>query len=456
MSCSFFKCRVSFICRSGKRAYVRGLLLLSLTVSLMGLGGCAGISETVSQLLPGTGDSVPAGETVPAQDEAAAVPKARVYMDELRGVLENFDGSYLRILSEGMSYVLNVERSSLECAHGMVKGDEISVIYEGRLEDVGAEGLKVLKVVDEVHKKAELSPQLFEGSLAELSPNTLTVVGDNGVTVRFPVAGSPQYYGEGVRSGAHIRVQYKGMLPEAAMSPPDVAAGGSEGAATAPGADEAGQTTGSENNAASVDSSDSEETETPAGSVVSADLVKVLWVSSEETYGAPAENLLSPSEGKEAKKNPPKSLRGQVKGTNGGVLTFSPNGADSVLSLSLSWIPCWFPSGISEGLGANVYYNGEWPAGEGGSFSPVAVYGDDVSSLSASKVSSSFVGIIVGSTMDTITLDTEDGARLICRPGNAPDSSDTGLETGCRVRIVFDATENPDSNIYHCIRIQPA
>ena len=56
--------------------------------------------------------------------------KPRVYMDEVTGMLQDFTGSQLTLKTEEQTYTFDVSQATLECADGMISGDEISVIYE--------------------------------------------------------------------------------------------------------------------------------------------------------------------------------------------------------------------------------------------------------------------------------------------------------------------------------------
>ena len=75
-------------------------------------------------------------------------------MDEVKGQLRDFTGNQLTVKSNETLYIFDVSQATLECEDGMITGDEVSVIYEGQLNDTDTTTVKALKVVDEVHKKA--------------------------------------------------------------------------------------------------------------------------------------------------------------------------------------------------------------------------------------------------------------------------------------------------------------
>ena len=51
------------------------------------------------------------------------------------------------------TYTFDVSQATLESADGMVRGDSVSVIYEGQLTDTDTSTVRALKVVDDYHRK---------------------------------------------------------------------------------------------------------------------------------------------------------------------------------------------------------------------------------------------------------------------------------------------------------------
>ncbi len=76
--------------------------------------------------MPHALDSARTGKSDPSQEE-------RVYIDELTGTLQNFDGTHLTISSNGETYVFDVSQTRLECKYGVVFSDQVSMIYQGQL-----------------------------------------------------------------------------------------------------------------------------------------------------------------------------------------------------------------------------------------------------------------------------------------------------------------------------------
>ena len=419
-------------------------LFIVLLSGLFAFTGCGRIKDTIQQYLPGSTEKAEITPTV------TSAPKERVYMDELKGVLENFDGSYLRILSEDISYVLDLQNASLECGHGMVRGDEISVIYEGQLNGTDTSGMHALKVVDGVHKKSDLTPRLFSGVLKNLTPNTVTVISSNGITVTFPTAGSPQYYANGIKRGGRIYVRYKGVIP------------GLDDLKQDSGKNTMDELQNADTDGTAEDSAAQAEVSPAVPENISATMVKVLSVSNTEAFTPPVPTPTpagtAPAGGEKNPEGSPESrlLRGHIQSTANGILYFRPNGSGASLSVNISSVPCYFPSGISISLGANLYYTGEWSEDSLDNFHLISVTGDDTGKMKPSKITSIFSGTIVGSTADTFTIQTGDGALLTCRPGDAPDESTGSLAVGSDVKVTFNPSQNPDSNIYQCLRIRDA
>ena len=119
------------------------LIICICTIFTTSLSGCS-LGDLVDRFVS-TGDT-------PAQETGEIGP--RIYMDEVKGQLRDFTGNQLTVKSNETLYIFDVSQATLECEDGMITGDEVSVIYEGQLNDTDTTTVKALKVVDEVHKKA--------------------------------------------------------------------------------------------------------------------------------------------------------------------------------------------------------------------------------------------------------------------------------------------------------------
>ena len=139
----------------------------------------------------------PKTDTSEAQ-EVSETPKRRVYMDEIKGTLQDFTGVTLTMTSQEQAYTFDLSQATLECEDGMITGDEISVIYEGQLVSADTSTVKALKVVDDFHKKNQLEKRKAYGEVQSLTPNTITIKNKKGKTATYPITGTEQYYQNGI------------------------------------------------------------------------------------------------------------------------------------------------------------------------------------------------------------------------------------------------------------------
>ena len=121
----------------------------------------------------------------------------RVYMDEVRGILQNFTGNQLTLLSNSDTYVFDISQATLECTDGMLCGDAVSVIYEGQLNSTDTGAVRALKVVDDYHESTELKDSTTHGQVQSLTANSITVKTKDKKTITFPITGTEQYYQSG-------------------------------------------------------------------------------------------------------------------------------------------------------------------------------------------------------------------------------------------------------------------
>ena len=147
-------------------------------------------------------------------EKAETEIKTRVYMDELSGTLKDFTGSQITVSSGEDLYTFDVSGASLECAEGLITGDEISVIYEGQLSDMDTSAVRALKVVDNFHKKNHLKDRTAYGKIVNFSPNTITIRTQKKKTATYPIIGTEQYYQNGLNKGNWVYIHFKGNFAE--------------------------------------------------------------------------------------------------------------------------------------------------------------------------------------------------------------------------------------------------
>ncbi len=336
---------------------------------------------------------------LPQEDSAVTEAPSdtdRTYMDEIAGTLVTFDGSSLTMTHEDSTYTFDVSKSSLETMQGMISGDQISVIYEGQLTSDATDNVKALKVVDAIHKKEVLKDQTLQGTVQSISSNVLSLKSDDGKTVVFTITGVPQSYHGGIKAGANIVVHYLGDLLPA----------------------------------------DTENT-------LNGSHVKVLSISDGDPFSVPKAYSDS-SAGK---------FRGYISVLENQTLRVRPSGSSSMLSIDLSSIPVYFDGGSAPRSGLTVYYSGSFNKENLEGISVISIKGDDFSTIQTRKITSTVSGVIIGSTANTISLQTNDGGFVTVTTDEATNNSTGGLEIGSSVRVTFDPNASRNSNLYHGLSI---
>lgn len=345
-----------------------------------------------------------------SEDELPAADKQRVYMDELTGRLLDFTGSRLTLKSEEQTYDFDVSAAALECADGMITGDEVSVIYEGQLVSTDTSEVNVLKVVDDFHKKSRLKDRTAHGKITALTPNTITIQSSAGKTATYPITGTEQFFQNGIQKGSWAYLHFKGKFSH------------SDGASP---------------------------------KVLNASHLKVLSISDMDPLKVPAPTPVpkEPEEGESAVKQ----FHAVIQNLSLNQLTVVPNASKNPLTLDLTGIPCHFSGGAAPGSGVTVFYTGKDFSGNSlDGMTLTAVSGDHPESLNRSRMNFTVSGTIAGATANTVTIQTDDGAMLTCLTANARNSSTGGLASGSRIRITFDPSVSRESNIYTSIKIEDA
>lgn len=335
-------------------------------------------------------------------------------MDELSGTLQDFSGSQLILNTGTASYVFNVSNATLECEDGMITGDEISIIYEGQLSDTDTSSVRVLKVVDEFHKKNRLKKRTAHGEVIALTSNTITIKSKKGKTATYPITGTRQYYQNGIKSGDWVYLTFKGKFPDS-----------------------------SDDSSASLNASH----------------LKVLSISDLETIKIPDPTPTpepTVTQTPEQIANREKQFLATIQSVNLNVLQVLPAGSDTSLNIDMSAIPVYFEGGIAPGSHANVTYIGDLQTDSLENIRIIAVTGEDPSGISDTHISFTATGTVIGNTANTITVQTDDGAIDTFRIESAQDLTENGVEYGDHVCITFHPSKSESSNIYTAVKIQNA
>ena len=386
------------------------LAVCACTVLSLSLSGCS--LGTVLEQITSTGDvSV---EEPSSPESAATEPKSRVYMDEISGTLQDFSGSQL-ILNKGeASYVFNLSGATLECKDGMITGDEISVIYEGQLSGTDTSTVQTLKVVDEFHRKSKLKKRTAHGQVLSLTANTITLKSKKGKTATYPITGTEQYYQNGIKEGDWVYLHFKGKFPDT-----------------------------SQNSSASLNASH----------------LKVLGISDLETIVIPDPTPTpppNPEETPEEAAGKEQQFLATIQGINLNTLQILPAGSSTVQNLDMSSIPVYFKGGIAPGSHVNVTYKGVLQPDTLEGIQILAITGEDPDTIDDKHISFTVTGVITGSTANTITVQTDDGAVDTFRTEELRNSSEASLEYGDYVQITFHPSKSKAPNIYTAVQIQNA
>lgn len=371
---------------------MKKLLVVCLCIGMsLNLSGCA------------IGDLIDKYTNIHETDESEnSAPKTRVYMDELKGTLVDFSGNTLTLESSEETYMFDVSEATLECKSGMITGDEISIIYEGKLssDTTDTSSVKALKVVNDYHNQHPLKENTVSGIVQNATSNTITIQDDSGANVTFPIIGCEEYFSGGIQKDVPVFIHYYGKL----------------------------------------------ETPDSASKTLNASHLKVISVSDNDP--------LSPPDPEDA--SPKGSGKNQIKATidtlNLNSLTVLLSDHTTSLSLDLTNVPCYFQGGAASGSEILITYDG--------SFNGATTEGIFIQNIRSEvpkknkRLESAVAGIIIANTANTVTIQTSDGATVTCNTENVPNSSTEGMEIGSWIRVIFDPTENRVSNIYTCLKIE--
>lgn len=346
-------------------------------------------------------------EDAPAEQAGDSGP--RVYMDELKGKLQDFTGNQLTVKSGENIYVFDVSQATLECEEGMITGDEVSIIYEGQLNDTDTSTVKALKVVDEYHKKAHLKDRTAYGQVQGLTPNTITIRAKSGKIATYPITGTEQYYQNGMKAGTWVYIHFKGKFAE----------------------------------------NDTENT-----AVLNASHLKTLSVSDIDPLNVPAPTPTPSADIPEAEKE--QQMQAVIENVNLNTIQILVQGSKTVLNLDMSSVPCYFKGGAAPGSHVTISYTGAFNGSTLEGITILGITGQNPETTRESHLSFTVSGEIVGSTANTITILTPDGAAITCNTANAQNSSTGGLLSGSSVKITFNPAVSKYSNIYTCLKIEDA
>lgn len=350
-------------------------------------------------------------KVIPSEDESIQdihPDSTRVYMDELQGTLQDFTGNKLTLISSSEPYTFDVSQASLETGDGIVRGDSVSVVYEGQLSGTDTSTVRALKVVDSYHESDNLKEKTAHGQVQQLTANSITVKSKGGKTATYPVTGAKQYYQSGIKTGRWVYIHYKGELET-------------------PDPDNPARLYGSH--------------------------IKVFSISDIDPFSVP-DPTPTPAPSQNDKTQKEKRLRAVIESVQTNILQVNVETTSAILNLDMSKIPCYFSGGPAPGSHVTITYTGDFDGGSTAGISILGITGDIPESLSEHGISFTVSGDITASTSNTLTLLTPDNMYVTCNIEGASNSSSGGLLSGSSVKITFNPAESRNSNIISALKIE--
>ena len=340
-----------------------------------------------------------------SQETSDSSQEERVYMDEITGTLQNFDGKNLTISSDGETYVFDVSNTRLECKYGVVFSDQVSIIYQGQLSGTDISTISPIKVTDKYHNETPLENRTLKGKVKKLTSNALVIVTEKGNTVTFPVTGVRQYYKKGIKAGRWVYVHFRGKFIN----------------------------------------------ETIVGDKqYDGSFTKVISVSDTDPLKVPA---ATPTPSPEPKKKE-QHLRAKIVSVSTSTMTVVPQTTGSELTVPLTSVPVYFKGGMAPGSYVNIIYTGKFNGESTNGMKIRGITGEDPDTLSIRNISSTVTGTILGTTTNTVLIQTYDGVKILCSRENVQDLSTSGMEEGADLRVTFNPAKSRTSNIYTCIKFE--
>ena len=368
-------------------------------------GGCSNdqIDDHIISLQDKISD-VTASDSTEQEDQEPSTEE-RVYIDELTGTLLDFDGTHLTISSNGENYVFDVSQTRLECKYGVVSSDQVSVIYQGQLSGTDISTISPIKITDKYHNETPLEDRTLKGKVKSLTSNALVIVTEKGNTVTFPVTGVRQYYKKGIKAGRWVYVHFRGKFIN----------------------------------------------ETIVGDKqYDGSFTKVISVSDTDPLKVPAATP-TPSP---APKKKEQHLRAKIVSVSTSTMTVVPQTTGSELTVPLTSVPVYFKGGMAPGSYVNIIYTGKFNGESTNGMKIRGITGEDPDTLSIRNISSTVTGTILGTTANTVLIQTYDGVKILCSRENVQDLSTSGMEEGADLRVTFNPAKSRTSNIYTCIKFE--
>ena len=147
-------------------------------------------------------------------------------------------------------------------------------------------------------------------------------------------------------------------------------------------------------------------------------------------------------------------LRARIVSVSTNTITVVPQTANTELNVPVSSVPVYFKGGIAPGAYVNITYTGNFNGESTSGMKIRGITGEDPDILSVRNISSTVTGTILGTTANTVLIQTYDGVKILCDRENAQDLSTSGMEEGADLRVTFNPAKSRTSNIYTCIKFE--
>lgn len=345
-------------------------------------------------------------EAIQARITEAPKEQERMYIDEVKGTLQDFNGSQVVLSTQEGTYYFDVRYAVVECREGLLSGSPVSVIYEGQLAGRDTSYVRVLKVADAVHKKEPAATHIAEGKVEAFTCYSVTLKEEDKKSVTYPITGAMQYFQNGLKKGMKVFITYVGEPVRG---------------------------------------------EGVLAKTMDAAHVKVQCISDAQAeppgrkeYEASSSLLNQPQE--------KDRISGTVSGLSNGTLMAVLDGSTEAVKLNLDSAKVYFQGGIVIGTHFTAKYEGEIGKAEKG-VTVTEICGDDPASLNENEIQTSVIGSIIGMTANTVTIEPEKGILVICDITNAARTLSRELAVGMQVKIIFSPEKSRDSNIYPALQI---
>ncbi|MEG1822398.1 MAG: hypothetical protein RR233_05725 [Clostridiales bacterium] len=139
------------------------------------------------------------------------------------GTVKAYNGDALTLsVGDNLELTFDVKKAEIQCVNGIETGNEVTVVYTGKLDGTDTSDTKVLKISDsdtnKNEKKKKIDPvadntlESIEGKVVDASMNTLAMKTADGTELVFTTTYAELHYKNGILVGNDVIVKYKGKI----------------------------------------------------------------------------------------------------------------------------------------------------------------------------------------------------------------------------------------------------